>query len=659
VQELADTVVADRYVLVQELGRGGMATVWRARDLRHERLVAVKILHPELASAIGVERFVREVRLTARLQHPNIVPVLDSGVLAASGGTSLPWYAMTYLAGETLRARLAREYQLPIEQALQITEAVADALLAAHQQGILHRDIKPENVVLADGRTYVVDFGIAKALHETGGERLTSTGVSIGTPAYMSPEQTSGREIDARSDQYSLATLLYEMLTGEPPFAGNAQAIMARRLTERARPVRNVRSTVPELVERAVLRALERSPADRFPDIAAFAAALRIRGSIDAGSSAAPRASRRWRAIAAAGLLVVVVLSTWLRFSRAVGVHRGANDPAVNALYQRGLRGYDKRTTAGTLDAIAAFNAAVARDSTFSLAWNGLADTYLRAYDRPFPIAGISQDSVLRLALSSVEHALSADSGSGHAWLTKALLSRSVDPTDNGPMIRSLRRALALDSTNARVWHSLAIGLAENGDFAGALSAWRRCVTLDPSYTQGVAFLGLGHYWRRQYDSAAKWADSALALDPNYLLGRSSVGYVAVERGDYDRGIAAFEASRRLTSDVEALNSIAGAAFAEARAGRGSAARARLHEAELKAKAFSPTPLHTAVYMAQAYAALGEAEHAVEWLARFQPRAHMHFQLHLRCDPPFDSIRSDQRFRSLLTVLASSSGTGC
>lgn len=658
VQELVDTVVADRYVLEEELGRGGMATVWRARDLRHERLVAVKILHPELASAIGVERFVREVRLTARLQHPNIVPVLDSGVLPASGGTSLPWYAMTYLAGESLRALLAREHQLPIEQALQITEAVADALQAAHQEGILHRDIKPENVLLADGRTYVVDFGIAKALLETGGERLTSTGVSIGTPAYMSPEQTSGSAIDARSDQYSLATLLYEMLTGEPPFTGNTQAIMARRLTERARPMRPVRSTVPEPVERAVLRALERSPVDRFPDITTFAAALRIQGSADA-DAAPPRASKRWRAIAAAGLLVVVVLTAWLRFGKAVGVHRGPSDPAVVALYQRGLRGYDKRTTVGTLDAIAAFNAAVTRDSTFSLAWNGLADTYLRAYDRTFPIPGVPQDSVLRLALSSVERALATDSGSGNAWLTKALLSRSVDPTDNAPMIRSLRRAIALDSTNARAWHSLAIGLAENGDFPGAMTAWRRCVTLDPSYTQGVAFLGLGHYWRRQYDSASKWADSAIALDPNYLLGRSSVGYIAVERGDYGHGVAAFEASRRLTSDVEALNSLAGAAFAEARAGRGSAARIRLREAELRANAFSPTPLHTAVYMSQAYAALGEAEHAVGWLARFQPRANMHFQLHLRCDPPFDPIKSDQRFRLLLTAPASSSGKGC
>lgn len=179
--DFADTVVADRYSIERELGRGGMATVWLARDLRHDRSVAIKVLHPELAGAIGVDRFIREVRLTARLQHPSIVPILDSGALRAPDGTSLPWYAMAYLEGESLRTRLAREHQLPINEALNITEAVGNALQAAHRQGIVHRDIKPENVFLADGHVYVVDFGIAKALIETGVERLTSTGLAIGT----------------------------------------------------------------------------------------------------------------------------------------------------------------------------------------------------------------------------------------------------------------------------------------------------------------------------------------------------------------------------------------------------------------------------------------------------------------------------------------------
>jgi serine/threonine protein kinase len=657
--DFVDLVVADRYSLEQELGRGGMATVWRARDLRHDRLVAIKVLHPELAGAIGVERFVREVRLTARLQHPNIVPVLDSGVLPGTGGTSLPWFAMAYLEGESLRARLSREGQLPIDDALRITEAVADALQAAHRQGILHRDIKPENVLLADGRTYVVDFGIAKALLETGGEHLTSTGLNIGTPAYMSPEQASAGGIDARSDQYSLATMLYEMLAGEPPFTGNTQAIFARRLTEPARPLRPVRSTVPVPVEQAVLRALERVPADRWPDLAAFAVALRSPAASGSGSSPAPKRRTGWRAVTAAGLLVAATLGMWLRFGTALGVGGPAIDPEVVALYQRGLRGYDRRTSAGATDAIAAFAAGIQRDSGYAPAWNGLAKTYLYAYARGWPLPAVPRDSMLQFALAAIERSLEADRGSADAWLTQAMLSRLIDPTDYGPVLHSLHQALALDSTFARAWHQLAIATADTGDLTGALAAWRRCVTLDPSYTEGVAFLALGHYWRRQYDSASVWADSAIALDPNYLLGRSTVGYIAVERGEYDRGVAAFEAARRLTTDVEALNSLAGAALAEARAGRRPEARARLREAESQAKAYAPPSSHTAVYVATAYAGLGDADRAVAWLARFQPRRSMHFQLHLRCDPPFDPIRGDQRFQSLLTLPAPLPGRGC
>ena len=312
--ELADTVVAGRYVLERELGRGGMATVWLARDTLHDRRIAIKIVRPEVAIAIGTDRFIREIQLTARLQHPNIAQLLDSGVMLIPDGTSVPWYAMPYLDGDSLRTRLAREEQLSIEDALRITEAVASALLAAHRQGIVHRDVKPENILFADAGVYVVDFGIAKALADTGSERLTGTGLSIGTPAYMSPEQTSAGSIDARSDQYSLATVVYEMLTGELPYAGNTQAMVARRFAEAARPLRSVRSTIPDSVERAVLRALERVPADRFPDVASFADALRHPAPPDGVPSRRPRLSMGWLAAAAAVLLGVVTLSLWLLF---------------------------------------------------------------------------------------------------------------------------------------------------------------------------------------------------------------------------------------------------------------------------------------------------------------------------------------------------------
>jgi tetratricopeptide (TPR) repeat protein/tRNA A-37 threonylcarbamoyl transferase component Bud32 len=657
--ELAGTVVAGRYVLERELGQGGMATVWLARDTLHDRRVAIKIIRPELAQAIGTERFVREIQLTAQLQHPHIAQLLDSGVLQIAGGTSLPWYAMPYLNGESLRSRIAREQQLPIEEALRITGAVASALETAHRHGIIHRDVKPENVLLVDGGVYVVDFGIAKALLDTVGERLTQTGLSIGTPAYMSPEQTSAGTIDARTDQYSLATMLYEMLTGELPFSGTTQAIVARRFAEPARPMRSVRSTIPNSVENAVLRALERVPADRFPDVASFAEALGRSVSRDGVSSRLTTLSKRWRAAAAAVFLGVVMLTLWLRFGTAHGIGRTKDDPTIRALYQRGVRGYDRRNTAGINDAIAAFTAAVKRDSAYAPAWNGLGKSYVRAYERFFPIPGVPHDSMLGRAVSAVQRALAADSGSADTWVTQAVISRNIDPTNLKPVFRSLRRAIALDSAHAPAWHFLAISLAESHDMTGALAAWRRCVSLDPSYTQGLTFLGLGHYWRREYDSASVWADSAIALDPNYLFGHISAGYIAVELGNFDRSVAEFEAARRLSSDVESVNALAGIALAEARAGRTREARATLREAESQALAYTPVPLHTAVQMADAYAGLGDADRAVAWLERYQPRRSMHFQLHLRCDPQFDSITSNQRFRSLLVVPRPLPSRGC
>ncbi|MGH7702706.1 MAG: protein kinase domain-containing protein, partial [Gemmatimonadales bacterium] len=614
-----------------------MATVWLATDLRHERPVAIKVLHRELAGAIGVDRFLREVKVTARLQHPNIIPVLDSGVVPSDDGIPLPWYAMGYIAGESLRARLLREQQLPVEEALHITAEVASALEAAHQEGIIHRDIKPDNVLLAGGRAYVLDFGIAKALIETGGDRLTSTGLAIGTPAYMSPEQSSAGVVDARSDQYSVATLLYEMLAGEPPFAGpTAQAIVARRLSEAARPLRSVRSTVPIAVEQAVLKALERVPADRFAGVAAFVAALGAPPS----PGIPPRVRRPGLGVVLAGaLLAGVILGGWLLSRSGLGAGAAPRDPAVVALYSRGTLEYQKRTPAGLAEAIQAFTAAVRRDSTYAAAWTGLAKCYARANERRFLFPGEASDSVVRLAVQAVDRALALDRRNADTWVTQAIVSRQVNPTDLAPTLRSIRQALALDSSNAEAWHFLALSLAESGDLEAALPAWRRSVTVDPSYTQGVGFLSHAHYWRREYDSAAFWADSAIALDPNYLLGWTEAGNVAVAQGNFARGAAAFDAARRLSTDIEVPNTLAGSALAEARAGVPREARTILQRAEALAASYTPAPLHTAVYMAEAYAALAERDRAIAWLRRFSPAANLHFQLHLRCDPTFDPIR--------------------
>ncbi|HEX6644725.1 MAG TPA: protein kinase [Gemmatimonadales bacterium] len=317
-QRLA-AALADRYRVERELGQGGMATVYLAHDLRHDRDVAIKVLHPDLGAALGGDRFLSEIRTTARLQHPHILPLLDSG--EADG---LLYYVMPLVTGETLRARLDRERQLPVEAAVRIASEVADALDYAHGIPIVHRDIKPENILLQGGHALVADFGIALAVQQAGGQRMTQTGLSLGTPQYMSPEQAMGeRTIDARSDIYALGAVLYEMLVGEPPFTGpSVQAIVARLVTEEPRPIHVQRKAVPEHVEAAVMRALEKLPADRFAHAADLAAAL-----ADARPAEPPRARTATRRAAAAGpsrrafaslafataLLAGVALWGWLR----------------------------------------------------------------------------------------------------------------------------------------------------------------------------------------------------------------------------------------------------------------------------------------------------------------------------------------------------------
>ncbi len=263
--------LAERYALEREIGQGGMATVFLARDLRHERRVAIKVLHPELSAVLGPDRFLSEIKLTASLQHPHILPLFDSGV--ADG---LLYYVMPFVEGETLRTRLDRERQLPVADAVRLAREIADALHYAHERGVVHRDIKPENVLLQSGRAVVADFGIALAVQQAGGTRMTQTGMSLGTPHYMAPEQAMGeRNVDARADVYALGAMTYEMLAGEPPFTGpTAQAIVARVMTERPRSLHTVRDTVPAHVEAAINTALEKLPADRFNTAAQFSLAM-------------------------------------------------------------------------------------------------------------------------------------------------------------------------------------------------------------------------------------------------------------------------------------------------------------------------------------------------------------------------------------------------
>ena len=332
--ERIQSALAPRYLVQRELGAGGMAVVYLADDSRHGRQVAVKVMRPELAAAVGPERFLREIRIAARLRHPHIVPLYDSG---EAGG--LLYYVMPYVEGESLRDRLRRERQLPVDEALGIAREVADALTHAHEHDLIHRDIKPENILLEGGHALVADFGIARALGSAATTQLTTaTGLAIGTPAYMSPEQALGdAAVDGRSDVYALGCVLYEMLAGEPPYTGpTPQAIIARRLSEPVRSLRIVRETVPDRLERAVMRALARVPADRFPSATAFRDALvGCRGAPDRSdgveAQAGRRIKRRRAVLAAAAGAAVTLAGVAIALPRISRVRGGGPPVAASA----------------------------------------------------------------------------------------------------------------------------------------------------------------------------------------------------------------------------------------------------------------------------------------------------------------------------------------
>jgi len=330
--------LADRYRIERELGQGGMATVYLANDLRHDRPVALKVLRAELAAVIGADRFLTEIKTTANLQHPHILPLFDSGT--ADG---FLYYVMPYVEGESLRDKLTREKQLPVDEALRLAGEVSSALDYAHRHGVVHRDIKPENILLHEGQALVADFGIALAVSTAGGKRMTETGMSLGTPHYMSPEQAMGeREITPKSDVYALGCVLYEMLLGEPPFTGpTAQAVVAKVLTEKPAPIVARRDRVPPYVEDAVLTALEKLPADRFSSAALFAEALQRPDARTHGRTEArgprPAAAPRWAFVAGGLGLLAVGIAAGIAMSRRGGPPIAGFGTATKVTYDPGL----------------------------------------------------------------------------------------------------------------------------------------------------------------------------------------------------------------------------------------------------------------------------------------------------------------------------------
>ncbi len=518
---LADAL-RDRYLLERELGRGGMASVYLARDLRHDRPVALKVLHQELAHALGPERFVREIKVAARLQHPHILPVFDSGIAQQPGtaGESL-WFTMPYVAGESLRQRLAREPQLPLRDAVRIALEVADALGYAHGQGIVHRDVKPENILLAGEHCVLADFGVAQALDAAGGERLTGTGITFGTPWYMSPEQAGAdRRLDGRSDIYSLGCVLYEMLAGEPPFTGRtAQAIIARRLSEPVPRLRTLRD-VPESVEAVVARALARSPADRFDNTSQFAEALQAAvGAQPAVPTEPTRAARRpaFRRrilLAAAGALVAVAV--------LLGLYRGLRRAPEVALDRNLL-------------AIAPFDVL---DPSLQLWREGLGDILSRTLDAAGPLRTVSPTVALRRwegrADRASAEALGRRTGAGLVVFGTVVPKGRDSVTLRAGVLDAVsgtgQREVEVSGESARIGEladSLGIRILQALGQSRAIGSVRQVSMGSRSLPALRAFLQGEQFYRRGlWDSALTRYDQAIAADSTFALALSRMKWI-------------------------------------------------------------------------------------------------------------------------------------
>ena len=599
----------DRYVIERELGRGGMASVYLARDLRHDRSVALKVLHPELAHALGPERFLREVRTTARLDHPHILPVFDSGEAAG-----LLWYTMPYVEGESLRDRLRHEGQLPVDEAIRLTREVADALDCAHQHGVVHRDIKPENILLAGGHARVADFGVASAVEAAGEGRLTETGLAVGTPTYMSPEQASGGQVDGRSDQYGLACVLYEMLAGEPPYTGpTAQAIIAKRFSEPVPHLGTVRSVPPEL-EFAVTRGLARAPADRYQTASQFAKALG--GGIGTGtreSRVRRRPHRIWWTSAVALALLMLLVGWWGVFKtktvaatlRGVALLPCENTSARQDDVYIGDRWSEemiqKLVRVGGLSPKSWASVRRYRDTQMPLRQIGaelnagslvrcqvaeqrlgvrLRAELIRAqdervlwsndYEQPLGPVGINtaQSAAARdiaqelgvgapLALTAVDRPLTRDSV---ALKLYRLGRHFLQSFDDAPSVRKsidyFERAIARDSNLAQAYVGLAEAMIWRGDSESMVSRdfypevaqhLRRVIALDPLIAEAHTFLALYLLeYTHDWVGAEEEHRRALALNPSSVDAHAWYGWHLQIQSRFGEAIREFERAMEL-----------------------------------------------------------------------------------------------------------------
>jgi serine/threonine-protein kinase len=731
-----------RYAVERELGRGGMATVYLADDLKHRRKVAIKVLRPELGSMLGPERFGREIQMAAALNHPHILPLHDSGEAAG-----LLFYVMPYVRGESLRQKLFREHQLPVDEAIDIVRHVASALDHAHAHGLVHRDIKPENILLHEGEAMVTDFGIALAAGATPDDRLTSAGLMIGTPAYMSPEQAAGEQmLDSRSDVYSLACVLYELLAGEPPYTGpSPRAIISKRFTEPVPAVRRVRAAVPPAVEAALKKALATVPADRFASAGAFAAALSaptaatvVVPAVEAASatpsvavlpflnmSANPdneffadgitedviaqlskirslkvisrtsvmpfkqhtqslreigarlqvatllegsvrRAGDRVRIVAQlidaetdrhlwaetydrqltdifaiqsdVALQIASALRTELSPDERKRIGREPTSN-VNAyqLYLQGRRWYTRYTEEGFRKGIDYFRQAITADPNYAMAHVGLALAYaeLAAGQGGGPVSG---PEAYREAMGAISTALALDASLGQAHSVLALLKCTHDFDWVGAE-REFTLALELSPGVADIYDHYGWLCSALERYDEALALVKRAQELDPlTHRADVAstLLRAG-----RYQEALESALRCVEFDPEYMRGRSTLGWAYLKSGMLEEGLAELEQAVSLAPDNTLYLAQLGQAYALT--GKPEKGREVLRRLDQLATERYVTPYH----LAYVYTGLGEHETAMGLLERaYEERAGSVYGV--KGSFLFAPLRSHPRFKALL-----------
>jgi serine/threonine-protein kinase len=621
------SALGERYRVEDELGAGGMAVVFRAHDLRHDRPVALKVLRPELATAIGADRFLHEIRLTAGLQHPHILPLYDSG--EADG---LLFYVMPLVAGESLRQRLARERQLPLADAIRLTGEIADALAAAHARGIVHRDVKPDNILLSGDHALVADFGIARAVEVAGAARLTATGLAIGTPGYMAPEQAGDESLDQRADVYALACVAYEMLSGDPPFTGaTAQAVLARQLAGEVRAVATVRPLVPRPVDTVLARAMAAAPGDRPAGVREFAREL---------ERAAAGPGRRWaRWVVAAAVLVVA--GALLGYAM-LGRHSTAptpRTPAVAVLPFRAIGESDESRywSAGVTEDIRTKLGRVAGIRVIAIP-----DGYAPAPGDPEALRRLSDEVRATLLLDGsvrlegthvrvVAHLLAAD-GRTQVWgdsydtlatdvfsiqaeiaerVTRALdvVLSAADSTALRPLARENPQAYAHYLRGRFFW-----GERSPEGNRRAVDAFEAALAVDPAYPRAYAGLADAHViagtyaWGdrdEEYGLAERYARRALQLDPRLAEAHATLGTVALDYlWDWDTALRELHSAIALDSSYATAH--AWLALAYAYQGRADSAWAEVSEA-LRLDPFSPVIAANAVAVGTAAGRVPEA----------------------------------------------------